>query len=528
MQYTRERRESGLQLRRRNTRSLLFISDAQKQGRFWENQGALFLEFSNPCAWNTSNACDVLNISMILIQNECDLLNIEIIISHISCELLEWRWLIGQCSSSGHGIPASGFHPHHREADHLFYRHPANKAQVIDYLRLSVFTAASFTKPIIMAEQIKRNDVLTVVVIGAGILGLTSAIKIQEAIAAHKADVGGHLQVLLVSREWPSSIPGSPSKHSPNYASMWAGAHVRPIPATTAQLRREAEWLKQTVAEFSTQLQTEPWSGITRTLGIELLEAPDDGYQKQDAKSFTEETGLLRYRKWSEAELPENVVLGYEYETYCVNTPIYCQSLLRRFILRGGRTLKRDLKTEWEAFGLQKNVVLVVNASGTGFGDPKYFPTRGQTVVTDMEDATKTVTRQHKDGTWSFIIPRFFSGGTIVGGTKQPGDWSAEPDANTRATLLAGGRELRQFASSLAGKSDDVSVIADVVGRRPTREGGMRIELERQPVSGRQAAVLHAYGAGGRGYEIGWGVANEVAQLVNKFLIEESPLASKL
>ncbi|KGQ04884.1 D-amino-acid oxidase [Beauveria bassiana D1-5] len=375
---------------------------------------------------------------------------------------------------------------------------------------------------------VNRNDVPTVVVIGAGILGLTSAIKIQEAVAARKADVGGHLQVLLVSREWPSSIPGSPSKHSPNYASMWAGAHVRPIPATTAQLRREAEWLKQTVAEFSTQLQTEPWSGITRTLGIELLEAPDDGYQKQDAKSFSEETGLLRYRKWSEAELPENVVLGYEYETYCVNTPVYCQSLLRRFILRGGRTLKRDLKTEWEAFGLQKNVVLVVNASGTGFGDPKYFPTRGQTVVTDMEDATKTVTRQHKDGTWSFIIPRFFSGGTIVGGTKQPGDWSAEPDANTRATLLAGGRELRQFASSLAGKSDDVSVIADVVGRRPTREGGMRIELERQPVSGRQAAVLHAYGAGGRGYEIGWGVANEIAQLVNKFLIEESPLASKL
>ncbi|KAM3448262.1 hypothetical protein MY3296_007945 [Beauveria thailandica] len=383
-------------------------------------------------------------------------------------------------------------------------------------------------KPITMAEQVKTNDVPTVVVIGAGILGLSSALKIQEAITARKASGEGQLQVLLVSREWPSSIPGSPSKHSPNYASMWAGAHVRPIPATTAQLRREAGWLKQTVAEFGSQLQTEPWSGITRTLGIELLEAPDDGYQKQDANSFSEETGLLRYRKWSEVELPENVVLGYEYETYCVNPPVYCQSLLRRFILRGGRTLKRDLKTEWEAFGLQKDVVLVVNASGTGFGDPKYFPTRGQTVVTDMDDATKTVTRQHKDGTWSFIIPRFFSGGTIVGGTKQPGDWSAEPDADTRATLLAGGRKLRQFASSLGSKSDNVSVIADVVGRRPTREGGMRIELERQAVSGRQSAVLHAYGAGGRGYEIGWGVANEVAQLVNKFLTEESSLASKL
>ncbi|XWW98379.1 hypothetical protein V2A60_006379 [Cordyceps javanica] len=369
-----------------------------------------------------------------------------------------------------------------------------------------------------MSAQNKAN-VPTVVVIGAGIVGLSSAIKVQEALAARTARGEDEIQVLLVAREWPGSIPGSPSQHSANYASMWAGAHVRPIPATTAQLRREAKWLKETVAEFHTQLETEPWSGITRTLGIELLEAPDDGYREQDARSFLEETGLPRYRKWSESELPKNVVLGYEYETFCVNTPVYCQALLRRFILQGGKTLCRDLKTEWEAFGIHKNVVLAINASGTGFGDPKYFPTRGQTVVTNMEDATKTVTRQNKDGTWSFIIPRFLSGGTIVGGTKQPGEWSTEPDAETRATLLAGGRELRRFASSSASDAKDISVIADVVGRRPTREGGMRIELEKKSVSGRQATVLHAYGAGGRGYEISWGVANEVARMADGFLV---------
>lgn len=369
-----------------------------------------------------------------------------------------------------------------------------------------------------MPEQAEANHPPTVVVIGAGVLGLSSAIKVQEAIASRKTGGSDDLQVLLVSREWPSSIPGSPSKHSANYASMWAGAHVRPIPATTAQLQREAKWLKQTVADFGTQMETEPWSGVTRTLGIELLAAPDDGYRQQDAKSFLEETGLPRYRKWSESELPKDVVLGYEYETYCVNTPVYCQALLRRFILRGGKTLELDLKTEWEAFSIQKNVVLVINASGTGFGDAKYFPTRGQTVVTDMDDATKTVTRQNKDGTWSFIIPRFFSGGTIVGGTKQPGDWSTEPDVDTRTALLAGGRELRKFASSSASNAQGISVIADVVGRRPTREGGMRIELEQKDVSGRQATVLHAYGAGGRGYEISWGVAREVAQLASDFL----------
>lgn len=158
---------------------------------------------------------------------------------------------------------------------------------------------------------------------------------------------------------------------------MWAGAHIRPIPATTPQLQREAKWLKETTAEFQRQIKEDPWVGITHTTGVELLDAPDEGYRNQNEKSFREETGLGGYRKWEASELPEGVTLGYEYETYCVNSPLYCQSLLRKFILRGGKTLQADLHSEWEVFGLQENILLVINASGTGFGDSKYFPTRG-------------------------------------------------------------------------------------------------------------------------------------------------------
>lgn len=150
-------------------------------------------------------------------------------------------------------------------------------------------------------------------------------------------------------------------------------------------------------------------------------------------------------------------------------------------------------------------------------------------MITDMADATKTVTRQKKDGSWNFIIPRFFSGGTVVGGTKQPGDWSDKPDIHTRNTLLAAGRKLRPLASSLPNsEAESVAVIADVVGRRPTREGGMRIEFEQRTVSGRGANVLHAYGAGGRGYEISWGVAVEVAKLAADFLAGKKVKTSKL
>lgn len=213
----------------------------------------------------------------------------------------------------------------------------------------------------------------------AGIIGLTSALKIQAALGGDQTTQ--HTNVLIVAREWPTAITGSPGKHSVDYASMWAGAHVRPIPASTPQLQREANWLKRTVQELASHLESEPWSGISQIPGVELLQAPGPEYTSQDAESFTEETGLSGYRKYGKDELPPGVRLGFEYDTYCINAPLYSSHLLRKFILRGGKTLKRDLKSEWEAFTLAENVQLVVNASGMGFGDAKSFPIRGWSAI---------------------------------------------------------------------------------------------------------------------------------------------------
>ncbi|PNY25177.1 D-amino-acid oxidase [Tolypocladium capitatum] len=376
----------------------------------------------------------------------------------------------------------------------------------------------------------------TVIIIGAGIIGLACALKVQAKLGEHEGT--RHVEVLLVACEWPGSMPGAPSTHSADYASMWAGAHVRPIPATTPQLRREATWLKLTAAEFDRQVETEPWCGVTRIAGVEFLEAPDRGYRNQDAGSFERESGLRGYRKLSPSEVPGGVSLGFEYETFCINPPLYCEHLLRRFLLQGGKTVQRELKSEWEAFSLRGNVLFIVNASGTGFGDPKCFPIRGQTVVTNLSDITKTVTRHNKDGSRSFLIPRFFNGGTIVGGTVEPGDWRTEPDSATRSRIFAAGLTIEPYAhddtpGSHAESPRNVKVVSDVVGRRPTREGGMRLEVEeralvqhnRKPTAGR---VVHAYGAGGRGYEVSWGVASEVVELAGPLFEPRASLGAKL
>lgn len=216
----------------------------------------------------------------------------------------------------------------------------------------------------------------------AGVIGLSCALKVQLLLSRSKSLP--NTEVILVAKEWPTSIPGAPPRHSPDYASMWAGAHVRPEPASTPQRTREANWLKETAAEFAQQIESERWVGVTQCLGIEHLEAPAEDYKKQTKESFTNETGLKGYERIPAEDLPSGVQLGFKYETYCVNAPIYCASLLRKFLAQGGRTLDRDLKSEWEAFILPPNVKLVVNASGAGFGDLKCYPTRGSCGATPV------------------------------------------------------------------------------------------------------------------------------------------------
>lgn len=107
-------------------------------------------------------------------------------------------------------------------------------------------------------------------------------------------------------------------------------------------------------------------------------------------------------------------------------------------------------------------------------------------------------------------MPRNFEGGTVIGGTKEPDNWHPEPSPEVRESLV------RNFVSTyprIANESGAVRVLQDVVGRRPTRHGGARLEKE-EVASGR--TVVHAYGLGGRGYEMSWGVAQTVSRLVGE------------
>lgn len=62
-------------------------------------------------------------------------------------------------------------------------------------------------------------------------------------------------------------------------------------------------------------------------------------------------------------------------------------------------------------------------------------------------------------------------------------------------------------------------MVRDIVGRRPARDGGVRLEVENLDVIGldgedKRVKVIHAYGVGGRGVELSWGIAENATRLL--------------
>lgn len=221
-----------------------------------------------------------------------------------------------------------------------------------------------------------------------------------------------------------------------------------------------------------------------------------------------------RFRTLETNELPPGATWGCDYRTWAVNVHVYCRWLLINFIRQGGNLLQRRLRTLGDAFEVipGSRPTLVINLSGRNFdNDHRMDVIRGQTVL--VKNAFhRTVTRHNNDDTWSFLIPRPLGGGTIVGGTKQHGDWESSIRPQETVEIL---KAAVRYWSEFVNRVEDFEVVMVNVGRRPWRGGGMRIERESL---GNGRNVVHGYGAGARGYELSWGAAERIVRLVGDIL----------
>ena len=313
-----------------------------------------------------------------------------------------------------------------------------------------------------------------VLVIGAGVSGLTTAICLAEA---------------------GCSVTVAAAQRTPLITSAAAGAIWGPH--LVGMDERVARWGAATLGRLA-ELATDPGSGVHVASGITAS-------ADQRAAPFDWVSALDSASPCGPAGLPDGYTAGWRLTVPIVSMPVYLGYLMARLDRAGGQLREAEFGSLAEAAGLTTAPV-IVNCSGIGarrlVPDLDVTPVRGQVVVTENPGLSEFFIGVGEDaGDVSYFIPH----GDIVvlGGTEEEGNWSLDPDPATAERIL---RACAAVQPRLAG----ATVTAHRVGLRPVRPS---VRLEAEVLDG-GVVLVHNYGHGGAGVTLSWGCAMEVASAV--------------
>ncbi len=295
-----------------------------------------------------------------------------------------------------------------------------------------------------------------VIVVGAGVVGLTCAVRLLEA---------GH-EVHVHARDLPLETTSVVA------AALWYPYLALPQDRVTA-------WAARSYRVFA-ELAADPATGVSMMRGTEVL-------RRRTAQPWWRDAVPTLDRL---AAAPVGYEDGWTFTSPVVDMPIFLSWLRARVEELGGTVTRMSLSALPQG-------VLVVNATGLAArhfaGDPSVSPARGQVVVVEQVGLDEW----WLDGEGlTYVVPR--RGEIVLGGTEVPGEWSRTPDPRVAEEIL-------QRAAALVPLVAGAKVLRHRVGLRPTRPS---VRLERE------GSVVHCYGHGGAGVTLSWGCAEEVSELV--------------
>ncbi|MFJ6622703.1 FAD-dependent oxidoreductase [Kitasatospora sp. NPDC091335] len=314
------------------------------------------------------------------------------------------------------------------------------------------------------------DGVADVVVVGGGIIGLTTAVRLQER----------GRRVVVVTAD------GLLSTTSATAAAVW-------FPVATGTDSRVADWSATAFAEFARQAQ----DGVP---GVSMRGTRMLAHERQPEGLPWWGAAVPDLRPLTAAERGPDCAGGWSFTAPAVEMPLYLPWLLGRFTGNGGEIVHRRLDTLGRAGDWAP---VVVNATGLGArrlcDDQAVHPVRGQLVLVRNPGLPSSTRIQDDPAGYTYIHPR--STDVVLGGTFEEDDWNTTPDPATAEAILA-----RCTAHVPALR--EARVIRYAAGLRPARHGGPRLEAD---PDGR---TVHNYGHGGAGVTLSWGCADTAAELV--------------
>lgn len=321
---------------------------------------------------------------------------------------------------------------------------------------------------------VTRSVTRSVTVVGAGVVGLSCAVRLAEA---------GH-DVEVVTRDLPGATTSAVA------GGLW-------LPYRAEPAHRVAAWARTTCEALLRLHRDEPDAGVLLRDGVLLSREP-----------APEPAWLAEVRDLVQARPVRSPAPGYGSGTALrvpvVDVPRYLPYLLARLERAGGR-LRVEALTRLPDRGL------VVDCTGLAArelaGDADVRAVRGQVVVLENPGLTRWLVDEHEvDGELTYVLPR--AGDVVVGGSATEGDedLAIRPDLATR---------ILDRALALVPELTGARLLAHRVGLRPARSA---VRLEAVPAAdGRAGAVVHCYGHGGAGITLSWGCADDVVGSVDRW-----------
>jgi D-amino-acid oxidase len=313
-----------------------------------------------------------------------------------------------------------------------------------------------------------------VLVIGAGVSGLTTAICLAEAGYA----------VTVAAADPPQRTTSAAA------GAIW-GPHL------VGMDERVSRWGSLTMARLR-EMARDPATGVHMASGMAVSAA-------QQADPFDWISALDGPRPCDPEGLPAGYATGWRLAAPIVSMPVYLSYLVARLDRAGAQVREARFDSFREAAGLTSAAV-IVNCSGIGahglVPDREVMPVRGQVVIVENPGISEFfvgVGREPDEVTY------YFPHGDVVvlGGTEEAGDWSREPDPAIAERILDG-------CAAVEPRLRGATVTEHRVGLRPVRPS---VRLEAESLDG-GPRLVHNYGHGGAGVTLSWGCALEVAALV--------------
>ncbi len=343
----------------------------------------------------------------------------------------------------------------------------------------------------------------TAVVLGAGVVGLSTALALLRAQPGRR--------VVVVAEAF-----------TPDTTSDGAGALWRPV--FLGREPRAHRWGRRSFAWFAALADgpNAAAAGVSRVRGTEIFMRPTNPPPWRDFVLDFEYLDATAVRQRHPGAAVAAAACGHRYTSFMIDMPTYMGYLMQEVSRLGGTFRRRTVDpSRLHAHGVPGPISVVINCLGLGAekssrddGYGTLLPGRGHTVKVHAPFVHEFVVLLSEDGSPpTYVLPRG-NGVVVLGGThdEHATDCDATCEADTSSVLA----RAKALLPSLASRSSEVKILETWTGLRPERKEGVMLgRALGDGVSSSDVPVLTNYGHGGSGVTLAWGCAEEIVELVS-------------